>query len=157
MERTSQFATNTDKYLSRQRASRRPISPKDLTAKHTLKYLAICKDPRAYCAVTRAAPDSTIQSICNAALNVEQGDIQLTPKEKALFRKHRVAIGTLTNPRVSLARKRKVIQSQKGGFFWLPALLGTALGSIGSSLIGNIFGKLFGGQQQQQQPQQQQQ
>lgn len=115
--------------------------------KRTIKYLEACTDPRAYSAVVRTAPNSTIQGICNAAVNVEQGDIHLTPKQKTLFRKHRKDIETLTSPRASIARKRKVVQSQKGGFFFIPALLGAALGAIGSKIVGS----LFGGQQQQQQ------
>ena len=113
-------------------------------SKRTVKYLSTCTDPSAYIAVTRAAPVGAIERICNAALNVEQGDVHLTPKQRALFRAHREEIATLTSPRVSLARKRKVIQSQKGGFFFIPALIGAALGAIGSKVIGS----LIGGQQQ---------
>jgi hypothetical protein len=108
METDQTFSTNTQQYLKQQR--RLNTSKVD---KHTIKYLATCTDPRAYNAVTRAAPVGTIQGICNAALNVEQGDVHLTPKQKALFRTHRKDIARLTSPRVSLARKRKVIQSQK--------------------------------------------
>jgi hypothetical protein len=100
------------------------------TDKRTIKYLATCTDPRAYSAVTRGAPDSAIRAISNAALNIEQGDIHLSPKQKALFRSH-----------------RKVIQNQKGGFFFIPALIGAALGAVGSKIIGS----LIGGQQQSQQ------
>ena len=39
--------------------------------KRTIKYLAACTDPRAYTAVTRAAPDGTIRAISNTALNTE--------------------------------------------------------------------------------------
>ena len=112
--------------------------------KRTIKYLATCTDPRAYTAVTRAAPDSTIRAISNAALNIEQGDIHLSPKQKALFRTHRKHISTLTSPRMSLVRKRKVIQNQNGGFFFIPALIGVALGAVASKIIGS----LIGGQQQ---------
>ena len=88
-----------------------------------------------------------IADICNAALNVEQGDVHLSPNQKALFRTHRKDIATLTSPRVGLARKRKLIESQKGGFFFIPALIGAALGAIGSKIVGS----LIGGQQQPQQ------
>ena len=142
METDQTFSTNTQQYLKRQRGLN--TSKVD---KHTVKYLATCTDPRAYIAVTRAASDEAIRRICNAALNVEQGDITLTPKQKALFRAHRTDIATLTSPRVGLARKRKVIQSQTGGFFFIPALIGAAIGAIGSKLIGS----LIGGQQQPQQ------
>jgi hypothetical protein len=141
METRQTFTTNTQHYLGEQ-----PRLNTNKADKHTVKYLATCTDPRAYIAVTRAASDEAIRRICNAALNVEQGDnITLTPKQKALFRAHRQEIATLTSPRVRLARKRKVIQSQTGGFFFIPALIGAAIGAIGSKLIGS----LIGGQQQQ--------
>jgi hypothetical protein len=108
--------------------------------KHTIKYLETCTDPHAYTAMARAAPDDTIRAICNAALNVERGDIHLAPDQKVLFHTHRGEIATLTSPRVSLARKRKVIQNQKGGFFFIPALIGAALGTVGSKLIGSLIG-----------------
>jgi hypothetical protein len=139
METDRTFTTNTERYLKH--------LPANKVNKHTIKYLASCTDPRAYLAVTRAAPISAIKDICNAAINVEQGDVHLTPKQKALFRAHRKDIATLTSPSVGLARKRKVIQSQTGGFFFIPALLGAAIGAIGSKLLGS----LFGGQEQQQQ------
>ena len=142
METDQTFSTNTQQYLKQQ-----PRLNTSKVDKHTVKYLATCTDPRAYIAVTRAASDEAIRRICNAAFNVEQGDIVLTPKQKALFRAHRQDIATLTAPRVSLVRKRKVIQSQTGGFFFIPALLGAAIGAIGSKIVGS----LFGGQQQPQQ------
>ena len=141
METDGLFSTNTQQYLKRSQTSN-----SGKANKRTIKYLATCTDPRAYIAVTRAAPVGVIADICNAALNVEQGDVYLTPKQKALFRAHRDAIATLTSPRVSLARKRKLIQSQQGGFFFIPALIGAALGAIGSKIIGS----LVGGQQPEQ-------
>jgi quercetin dioxygenase-like cupin family protein len=140
METDQSFRTNIPAQLKQHR--RLNTAKVD---KRTLKYLATCTDPRAYIAVTRAAPARAIQDICNAAFNVEQGDIHLSPKQKALFRTHRKDIATLTSPRVTLARKRKVIVSQKGGFFFIPALISAAIGALGSTLLG----KLFGGQQQQ--------
>ena len=145
METDPTFDTNTQQYLKRQRRT----NTSSKANKHTIKYLTTCTDPRAYTAVTRAAPIGVIQGICNAAVNVEQGDVRLTPKQKTLFRAHRKNIATLTSRRVSLARKRKVIQSQKGGFFFIPALLGAAVGAIGSKIISSLFGG-----QQAQQPQQ---
>ena len=145
METDPTFDTNTQQYLKRQRRT----NTSSKANKHTIKYLTTCTDPRAYTAVTRAAPIGVIQGICNAVVNVEQGDVRLTPKQKALFRAHRKQIAALTSRRVSLARKRKVIQSQKGGFFFIPALLGAAVGAIGSKIISSLFGG-----QQAQQPQQ---
>jgi hypothetical protein len=115
-------------------------SKKGKLAKHTIKYLACCTDPDAYIAVTSAAPIGVVHGICNAALNVEQGDVHLSPNQKALFSAHRNDIATLTSPNVSLARKRMVTQSQTGGFFFIPALIGAALGAIGSNIVGSLVG-----------------
>jgi hypothetical protein len=114
--------------------------------KHTIKYLACCTDPEAYSAVVHAAPIGVIRGICNAAINVEHGGIHLSPKQKTLFSTHRDDIATLASPDVRLAHKREIIESQTGGFFFIPALIGAALGAIGSHVIGS----LVGGQQPQQ-------
>jgi hypothetical protein len=105
--------------------------------KRTVKYLSVCDCPRAYKRVIKAAPDSVIKSICNAAVNVERGDIGLTREQRRLFRAHRKRIAKLTSRDTSIGSKRKVIQSQHGGFPFIPILIGTALGALG--------GKLFGG------------
>ncbi len=110
--------------------------------KYTAKYLATCNNPQAYRAVVRAAPDSAIRAICNAALNVERGDvIQLSPKQKALFRKYRKHIAILTS-NASIKRKRSTLQSQKGGFFFIPPLILAALGALGSGALGAVGGAI---------------
>jgi phosphoserine phosphatase len=87
--------------------------------------------------VLKGATDDVIKAICNAALNVEQGDIHLSPVQRGLFATHRKQIAKLTAASGSLQSKRAIIQSQKGGFPFIPILIGTALGALG--------GKLFGG------------
>jgi hypothetical protein len=103
--------------------------------KRIVKYLAVCTDPRAYRAVLRAAPDSVIRSIADAAYNVEQGDVQLSPSQKAFFRKHQDIVATLSSPHIGIRRKRRTI-IQKGGLPFLPIMIGTALGALGSRLFG---------------------
>ena len=85
----------------------------------------------------KGATDDVIKAICNAALNVEQGDISLSPAQRLLFTKHRNQIAKLTSRGADIKTKRNIIQSQKGGFPFIPILIGTALGALG--------GKLFGG------------
>jgi hypothetical protein len=87
--------------------------------KQTIKYLACCSDIHAYIAVTRAAPVSVIHRICNAALNVDQDDTHLSSKQSALFSEYRNDIAALASLDVSTRRKRKVIQSQNGGFLFI--------------------------------------
>ncbi|MBI1884650.1 MAG: hypothetical protein HYS08_10685 [Chlamydiae bacterium] len=110
---------------------------KKSTIKRTVKYLTVCSDPRAYQRVLKGSSDEVIKAICNAALNVEQGDIHLSPVQRQLFAAHRRQIAKLTDRNSDLKGKRAVIQSQKGGFPFIPILIGTALGALG--------GKLFGG------------
>ena len=111
-------------------------APSGRSAKYTLKYLTECEHPLAYCAVVYAAPDSVIKSIANAAYNVEQGDVCLSPSEKALFRAHRDTITQLTAPTIGIDNKRELIASQGGVFPFLPILIGSALAAFGSRLFG---------------------
>ena len=113
----------------------RKSSTKQVT-KRTVKYLSVCRDPQAFRAVIRAAPDSVIKTICNAALNIERGDIVLNSRQKACFRQFRKQIATLTSKRAALEVKRKLIQRQKGGLLGVvPALLDTEVSALGSALF----------------------
>ena len=110
---------------------------KNPTVKRTVKYLAICNSPRAVRECIRASPDSVVKCICNAAYNVERGEVVLSPKHKALFGKHRKLIAKLTSRAGSLQTKRKVLQSQKGGFI-IPALIRIAVAAFGDQLFSAI-------------------
>jgi hypothetical protein len=113
-------------------------SHRHATVKRTVKYLAVCTNPRAVRECLRNAPDSVAKCICNAAYNVERGDVVPTPKQKALFGKHRKLIGKLTSHTGSLQAKRKVLQSQKGGFI-IPELIGAAISALGNLLFPNLL------------------
>jgi hypothetical protein len=104
--------------------------------KRTVKYLSVCSNPRAYNSVLKGAPDEVIKAICNAALNIEQGDIRLSPAQRQLFSAHRGKISKLTSRGGDLKGKRNLIQSQKGGFPFIPVLIGTAVGALGGKLFG---------------------
>jgi hypothetical protein len=104
--------------------------------KRTVKFLSVCRDPKVVSSVIRSAPDSVIKTICNAALNVQRGGrVSLGNAEKVLFRKQSGRIAKLVSKKVSIAQKRKLL-SQRGGAFWIPALIGAALGGLGSTLFG---------------------
>ncbi len=118
--------------------------------KRTIKYLSSCRNPKTCKAVLGDASDGVIKCICNAALNAYKGDVRLTGPKKRLFAKHRGTFNQLINPSLSIKSKRKLLV-QKGGIGFLPLLLTSVLGSIGSSL----FSSLVGNKQQQQQQQQQ--
>jgi len=138
MDTQPNFASNIEQHLARAQpqTSRSTKKHKHTVVKRTVKYLSVCTNPQTYRAVVRAAPDSVIKAIVDAAYNVERGDVTLTPSQRALFRTHRRAIAALTSSAVGLVRKRKVILSQKGGFAFLPILIGSALGALGSRLFG---------------------
>jgi hypothetical protein len=103
---------------------------------NTVKYLSVCHDPAAYKAVLKSAPDTVVKTICNAALNVQKGGrVTLNDQQKKLFGKHRKSIEALVSKKVPLSKKRKVL-SQRGGAFWIPAMIGAALGALGINLFG---------------------
>jgi hypothetical protein len=104
--------------------------------KRTVKYLSVCSNPRAYNSVLKGAPDEVIKAICNAALNIEQGDIRLSPAQRHLFSAHREKISNTTSRIGVLKSKRNIIQSQKSGFPSIPILLGAALCGLGPQLFG---------------------
>jgi hypothetical protein len=105
---------------------------------HTIHYLSVCKDPNLVKQIIKSSPDSVVKTICNAALNVERGDVRLTESHKRQLRKHRKGISLLTSRKVPLKRKRKALtigSGQRGGFLPLlaaaiPGILGAVLGSI---------------------------
>ena len=105
--------------------------------KHTVKYLQhTVNKPKAYNAAIKAASDNAIKTICNAALNVQRNKrVRLTPAHRALFSQHDTVIQKLVSKKIGLPKKRKLL-TQRGGAFWIPALIDAAISSIGSSLFG---------------------
>lgn len=129
--------SGTDQLKKRRRTTK--PTPRQVR-KRTTKFLAVVPDAKLYSATVKKAPDSVIKSICDAALNVKHGEgVSLSDAEQALFRRHRAAIDKLTSKNVSVASKRKLL-TQRGGFAFIPALIGSALGFIGSKLFGGNGG-----------------
>jgi hypothetical protein len=86
-------------------------------------------------AVLSRAPDSVVKTLSDISLNaLKSPAVRLSPERKRLFRKHRSSIAKLAEPSVSIATKRKTLQH--GGFAWLPAIIGTVVGALGSGLFG---------------------
>ena len=109
---------------------------KSKVVKRAYKLLAECKDPRVRSAILNGAPEKLVKTICNAVLNVEQGDIALNKRQKQAFKKHRKAISKLTSRSYSLGQKRKFLKQKGGAFPIIPILLSTALTALGSALFG---------------------
>ena len=108
--------------------------------KRAFKFLADCQDPRVRSTILARAPDRLVKSICNAALNIERGDLVLKKKEKAAFKKHRKHIAKLTSKRFPIAQKRMFFAEKGGGFPVMPILLSTALSALGSALFNKRRG-----------------
>ncbi len=110
-------------------------SSSNVSAKRTIKYLAVCGDKRASSAVLGSAPDSVVKLLSDISLNaLKNPAVRVSEKRKRLFRRHRAAIARLVDPAVSIASKRKTLQ--QGGFPWIPAIIGTVLGALGTSIFG---------------------
>jgi len=107
------------------------------STKRVVKFLGICQDPRLQLRILQHAPDSVYKSICNAFYNVAQNpDLQVPPKCRRRYSKYNGIITNIISPKVSIKKKRKIIQ--KGGFPFLallPAVLSTALSFLGSTFI----------------------
>jgi len=111
------------------------MKPSSKTTKRTIKYLSVCNDRETLNRLVRNAPDAVIKMLCNVALNALKGDVPLSKSNKKLFRKHRQEITKLADRNVSLKAKRKLLV-QRGGFAWIPAIIGAVVGALGSSIFG---------------------
>lgn len=72
-------------------------------------------------------PKEAIDAVCDCAHNSLRGAIPLTKVQKQRLKKHKKVIRTLSNKKVSIKRKRKIL-GQSGGF--LPILLKAGLAAI---------------------------
>lgn len=105
----------------------------------TLEFLRDCHDPEVVKVILKHASPGLLKSLCNIALNAVRGeDISFTPQQKKLFRKHKAAIVALANRDISLASKKRILQ--RGGGFFIPALIGGVLSLLGSSIVSKIAG-----------------
>ena len=114
---------------------KRPNSKAKVTKRY-LKFLEVNKDPIALKTTLRHAPDSVIKTICDFALNAQQGDVTLSRSQKKLLRKHKSKIEVLVSKVKPLKQKRHLLQT--GGFAFLPALIAAVLPTIGSILISRL-------------------
>ena len=108
---------------------------KSKAVKRAFKFLADCQDPRVRSTILARAPDKLVKTICNAALNVERGDIALKKSQKEAFKKHRKDIAKLTSKKFSIPQKRKFLMQKGGAFPIISIFLSTALSALGSALF----------------------
>ena len=104
--------------------------------KPAIKFLASFKDNEIQRQVLKNGPNSLIKSICNAALNAEQGDIRLSQRQKQILRNNRHLIQNLTSRQLTIPRKRKIIGQQGGALgAIIPIILSTVLSALGTKLF----------------------
>lgn len=105
--------------------------------KRTIKFLASCTDPRVQRVVLSSANDSVFKSICNAFLNLaENPEVHISSKKRKLLAAHNPRIKRLLENKVSLEKKRAIIQ--RGGSLFLGTILPLAI-STALSILGTRF------------------
>ena len=112
---------------------------KKRVTKRYIKFLQVNKDPTALRATLKNAPDSVIKTICNIALNAQQGDVAIRPFLKRILHRHKNKIHALVSQTRPLKSKRRLLQH--GGFAFLPVLLAAVLPTLG----GLVFDKILNG------------
>ena len=85
--------------------------------------------------ILRGADKELVYCLCECALNVLQGNVKLENKEKHHLKKYKQRLRDLSNKKIALRTKRKLLLKQKGG--WVTALIAPIL----SSLAGLLFKK----------------
>lgn len=88
--------------------------------------------PRARNQLIRCGDKELINCICECCVNILQGKVPLTPKQKSRLSRHKNKLRTLAKRRTSVRQKKEVIQ--KGGFLGLilPAVAGVLGGLLSS-------------------------
>lgn len=115
------------------------MTRRNVASKRTIKFLEVCGDKKVLNSVLARAPDSVVKLLGDISLNaLKNPEVRLSKERKRLFRKHRSAIAKLVDPKVSITAKRKTLQ--QGGFPWIPAIIGTVLGALGTGIFGGNKG-----------------
>lgn len=85
--------------------------------------------------IVSAADKDTILSICECALNILHGNVELSDSQKKKLQKYRQHLRSLSSKRGGITKKKKVVQ--RGGGPFLAALLAPILGGIISKYLTN--------------------
>ena len=85
--------------------------------------------------ILEGANTDLVKCLCECALNVLKGNVPLSHQEKTKLKGHKRSLRFLTDKKVGLQRKKKLVQ-QKGGF--IAALAAPVLGILGDLIIGGI-------------------
>ena len=114
-----------------------PRASKFSALKDTIKFLSFCQDKRIHKDILSRAPPNVITRIYDAALNVREGQVILSKKQKQLLARHRKTIEKLLTKSVPVERKRRVLVQQGGGIaaVIIPVILSAVLEALGSKLF----------------------
>ena len=130
-----EFGKESEKFYMKMGARRKQSKTKGKRTmiKRFIKLLAVNPNPVQNLGLSRNAPDEVIKRICNAASNLSHESMQVTPKQKSLFKKYKAPITKLVVPDPTIKQKRQALV-QHGGEFFVP-LLSSVLGTLGSALF----------------------
>ena len=95
--------------------------------KHVEELKYFCKGKPYICKlIIEKADNSLIKCLCECAHNILKGNIELSKKDLKKLKRYRRKLHDLVNKKVSVKRKKKILQT--GGI--LPAILGPLLPAI---------------------------
>ena len=112
-----------------------------LIKKHGAMVLALGKTPVAFRKkILKEAPKELINCVAECSHNVLKGNVPLSPAQKRKLRPKRQQLRLLADKKVSIQKKKKVL-NQQGGFLPLLALapsLAPVVGNVLSELVRKI-------------------
>ena len=85
--------------------------------KRTIKFIACSPGTDIEQRLLKRAPDGVSKAIANAALNVREDDIAITPAKRLLFSNKYKIFDQLGDKNKGLIYTRNLILRQKGGYF----------------------------------------
>jgi len=100
--------------------------------KNELRAICRCKGKQRKRLLQKAS-GGVIRTIAQVAKNTINGNIPLSPHQKARLRRHKRTLRALSLAKSSIKRRRKILL-QKGGAF-LPLLLAPILSAVAGSLF----------------------
>ena len=86
----------------------------------------------------RTASKDQILSVCECAFNILRKNVGLSPPQVTQLRKAKKIVYLIVDPKVSVAKKKKILE-QSGGF--LPLLLAPILGSVLGGIAEHLIKK----------------
>jgi hypothetical protein len=107
---------------------------KDMQKTYNKVRLLYLATPRARQQIVRAGDRELLDSICECCVNVLNGAIPLTDEQKSHLSKHKHRLRRLAWKKLSLAKKKRIVQTGRG---FLGALLVPAVTLLSSLFSGS--------------------